>query len=216
MKKIRHAFFLAVVCSMFVLQAEAGEVYDCSAGHHQYEVEILVPAGQETDGLRQYTCQLCGYRYTESIPKYGHEWSEWITDIEPGCTTEGHQYRECIKTWHEPVREEKTLPALGHEYGDWIVGKKASEKEPGYRYKICRRDSRHVIKEEIPRLPPSKVTKKRPVFDTADAVLIGGSVIIAAVFGVLIYMDLLVIMWARRIKKRSLEKWKAGESLYDG
>jgi len=61
---------------------------------HDYEEKIIEPTC-ETDGSKTYTCKYCGDAKSEIIPKTGHSYGEWITDVEPTAEAEGHQYRVC-------------------------------------------------------------------------------------------------------------------------
>jgi len=51
----------------------------------------------------------------EARAVHHHVWGEWVTDIEPGCESEGREIRRCET---EPSDEEtRLIPALGH---DWV------------------------------------------------------------------------------------------------
>ena len=46
------------------------------------------------------------------LPATGHDTSDWIFDVEPGCTTQGSKYKEC-NTCHITI-ENRLVPELGH------------------------------------------------------------------------------------------------------
>ena len=50
----------------------------------------------------------------EARAVHHHVWGEWVTDIEPGCESEGRELRRCET---EPSDEEtRLIPALGHDW----------------------------------------------------------------------------------------------------
>ena len=50
----------------------------------------------------------------EATAVHQHVWSAWVTDIEPGCETEGREIRHCE---NDPSEEEtRLIPALGHDW----------------------------------------------------------------------------------------------------
>ena len=52
----------------------------------------------------------CGKTTREVIPALGHAYGDWITETEPGETSEGLEYRVCERCGD---REEQSIPALG-------------------------------------------------------------------------------------------------------
>ena len=91
-KRIRRlsACFLMMIIICLSASSAFGET-------HEYEVSLIKRAEENTQGLRRYTCQICGYSYDEVIPATGHLWSEWICDKEATETEEGHMYRKCTR-----------------------------------------------------------------------------------------------------------------------
>lgn len=66
---------------------------------HKYTATITIPATCTEDGLRTYTCSLCGNSYTETIPAKGHKWTTktqqvWIEDVLPYSAEETTGYEE--------------------------------------------------------------------------------------------------------------------------
>jgi rubredoxin len=110
---MRIFLFCALICCLNGMPAVAAST-QCAQGQHDFETAI-VDATDTTDGSITYTCRICGYSYTEPIPATGHQWSDWITDKEPTCGSEGHAYRYCLK--NDDAREAETLPATGaHDF----------------------------------------------------------------------------------------------------
>lgn len=122
----------------FSPRAFAGE---CPAGGaHAYTVSIITPATDDSDGAREYRCSKCGYSYQESIPATGHIWGPWVVDVEPTCTSEGHEYRICTRYPDSPHREERVIAALSadgrHSY-DLVDEVAATCTEPGRKVYKC-------------------------------------------------------------------------------
>lgn len=104
-------YILTVGCCHLTVNSYAEEYKE----EHRYRVEIIKKADKDSDGLRRYTCEDCGYTYTEIIPATGHRWSEWIIDVEPTYEKAGHMYRVCNKYSHLQHYEEKEIPPLKRE-----------------------------------------------------------------------------------------------------
>ena len=58
------------VSNLLVFKYQSGAA--CS---HSYTSEVTTPAGCLTDGVKTYTCSLCGDSYTEAIPYTGHSYN---------------------------------------------------------------------------------------------------------------------------------------------
>ena len=108
---------------------------------HNFETQVIVEPGCETDGVMQFTCE-CGEEYTEPIEALGHDYGEWTVDLEPGCETEGHQYRVCSRD--KTHMEEENLPSLGHNYGEWVIDLEPGCDTDGHAYRVCSRDENHI------------------------------------------------------------------------
>ena len=64
-----------------------------------------------------------------------HVPGDWITDKEPTCTEEGHEYQEC-ETCGQKI-DESSIPALGHTPGQWIIDEEASCTHEGSKHQDC-------------------------------------------------------------------------------
>lgn len=49
----------------------------------------------ETEGVKTYTCTLCGETRTEAIPALDHTWGEWVLTTEPTLDADGVETRTC-------------------------------------------------------------------------------------------------------------------------
>jgi len=113
------------------------EVWDASFGSDPMDVDVsadvtvsIVPGACEhvwdagvvtkepdcvNEGVKTYTCTVCGETKTEAIPALGHTWDAGVVTKEPDCVNEG------VKTYTCTVcGETKTeaIPANGHTWGD--------------------------------------------------------------------------------------------------
>lgn len=67
------------------------------------------------DGVKTYTCTVCGGSKTEAIPALGHTWDEGVVTKEPTCTEAGVMTYTCTVCGET---ESEDIPALGHTWGD--------------------------------------------------------------------------------------------------
>lgn len=70
---------------------------------HDYASTVTEATCTE-DGATVYTCKLCGYSYSETIPATGHSWGEWILTKAPTAATEGEETRVCSVCQAEETR----------------------------------------------------------------------------------------------------------------
>lgn len=144
MRVFAMAFALVVTVSIMLVRAPLAYADECPAGgDHEYSATILTPATEDADGVRQYTCIKCGYTFTVAIPATGHEWSDWIVEEAPTCTSDGSAYRVCTRYPDDPHYDYKVLPALSPNYQhDYVETSRvdATCTEPGavtYTCSIC-------------------------------------------------------------------------------
>ncbi|MBQ9043204.1 MAG: hypothetical protein IJ111_10385, partial [Eggerthellaceae bacterium] len=113
-----HAGAVLIAVALFICFALVPRAWadECPAGgQHEYVAELVEQATAESDGSRTFTCIKCGYAYTQSIPKTGHDWGPWIQDVSPTCTSEGHEYRECRQHPDNPHYEDRIVPMLSSD-----------------------------------------------------------------------------------------------------
>ena len=95
------------------------------ANHRFGEWEITKQATEQEEGIREKSCETCGYKETEKIEKLGHTHvygEEWKKDK--------------VQHWKECGCGEKTEIA-NHRFGEWEITKQATEQEEGIREKSC-------------------------------------------------------------------------------
>ena len=91
-------------------------IVDCT--HQWDEGKVTTPATCTTEGVKTYTCALCGAARDEAIPALGHAFGEWETTKEPTCTEAGEQTRTCPRCGET---ETQPVAALGHTWDAGVV-----------------------------------------------------------------------------------------------
>ena len=122
-----------------------------AAGHKWNDGEVTKPATATQDGVKTYTCTVCGATKTEVIPATGgsgcpHDHAH-PEHKDATCTEDGYDRMVCDEC--ELVLSETIIPALGHDYVNHAA-QAATCTEVGWNaYKECSRchDSTYV---EIP------------------------------------------------------------------
>ena len=104
--------FALCVCAFNVKGVYAQEVKVGTHLEHEYDISVVRRATEHTDGERLYKCKICGESHVEKIEATGHIWGEWIVDVNPTDTKEGHRYRVCVKYPEHPHYQEEVIPAL--------------------------------------------------------------------------------------------------------
>ena len=115
------------------------------------------------NGLRVYTCQICGYSYVEPLaPALGHIWGDWTSNddathtrickrdpshketedcsfvdtvVPPSCTQPGYTTHVCTVCAYDFT--DKTFPPLLHDWSDW------TSNNDGTHTRMCKRDDSH-------------------------------------------------------------------------
>ena len=87
---------------------------DCK--HSAYNVSVTKEATCTATGTKKYTCQSCGYSYTETIAKTGHTYSALNTKVYAAtCTKQGYTEKRCSCGY---VYTGNYTSALGHNYAN--------------------------------------------------------------------------------------------------
>ena len=125
----------------------------CTSHSWDAGVETTPPTcGQ--DGLKTYTCTLCGESRTETIPATGnHTWTVddttdadgWKVTKEADCTEAGEKIRVCSVCGTSPT---ESIDPLGHDWDEGTVTKPATCTEPGVLTKTCKREGCGITADE--------------------------------------------------------------------
>jgi len=93
------------------------------------------------DGVITYTCEHCGYSYTETIPATGHSYTDEI--VPPTCAAEGYTLHTC----HCGYSYTDTYTAkLEHEYRSVVTAPTCTEQ--GYTTYTCNRCGDSYVDDE--------------------------------------------------------------------
>lgn len=74
------------------------------------EGEVTKAATCTEDGVKTYTCTICGETKTEAIPADGHSFGEWKVTKAATCTEKGVETRECACG----EKETREIPVVDH------------------------------------------------------------------------------------------------------
>ena len=87
------------------------------------------------DGVKTYTCSLCGETRTEPVPATGHTSDEGVVTTEPTCTEDGVKTYTC--TVCGQVLKTESIPATGHSWGDWVLTTEPTLDADGVETRTC-------------------------------------------------------------------------------
>ncbi len=104
--------------------------------HKDCQWAVVKKATCTEDGLRLYSCTLCGEVLdSEAIVAAGHTPGGWLTKTEPTCTETGLRVKDCIVCGEEI--EAEVIPAAGHKPSDWAVVTAPTCTESGVEAVVC-------------------------------------------------------------------------------
>ena len=106
-----------------------------SIGHTYGEWKVTIEATEESEGLMEKTCSICGNKETKSIAKLEHIHDYNMKIIEPTCTEQGYTLKTC-KGCGKTLQSDFT-DSIGHSYGDWKIVFEATEESEGLMGKTC-------------------------------------------------------------------------------
>ncbi len=121
-------------------------------GHAWDAGEITMPATCGTDGVRTFTCAVCGDTYTETIPATGEHIYTGIVTTPAGCETAGVETYTCAvcgDTYTAP------LAATGHSWGPWVTVSVPTHTTQGLAVRTCQNDPSHTESQILAPVPPA-------------------------------------------------------------
>lgn len=104
---------LKIIPSSVITDDETQQMWDGLNHTHQYIELITTEPTCEVPGVRTFTCE-CGDSYTEEIPALGHDFGEFIVDVEATCDTAGSKSQHCSRC--NAIQNVTEIPAWGHDY----------------------------------------------------------------------------------------------------
>ena len=87
------------------------------------------------DGVKTYTCTLCGETRTEPVPATGHTSDEGVVTTEPTCTEDGIKTYKC--TVCGEVLKTEAISAPGHTSDEGVVTTEPTCTEDGVKTYTC-------------------------------------------------------------------------------
>ena len=118
-------------------------------GHTWNNGVVTIPATEEAEGVKTFTCTRCGETKTEAIPMLSHTHSYTSVVTAPTCTTGGYTTYTCSGCSDSYIAEETA--ALGHSWNSGVVAIPATEETEGVKTFTCIRCG-NTRTEAIPKL----------------------------------------------------------------
>lgn len=103
---------------------------------HYYSSKVIKDATCEESGEIKYTCDVCGFSYTETIEKLPHTIVD-IPAVAPTCTKAGSTAGKKCSVCGTVTVEPQEVKALGHSYGEWTTLKDATCTQNGTKQRTC-------------------------------------------------------------------------------
>ena len=107
-----------------------------ATGHDYDEGKVTKEPTCEEKGEKTYTCERCGYSYTEELAAKGHT---VVTDpaVDATCTEDGKTEGSHCSVCGKVLKEQETVKATGHKWDEGKVTKKPTTTEEGIRTYTC-------------------------------------------------------------------------------
>lgn len=106
-------------------------------GHSWDAGKVTTEAKCEQDGVRTFTCTVCGKTRTEAIPATGHKETEIKNVKEATCEEAGYTGDTCCKACGKVLKQGETIPAKGHLWDAGKITKEAKCEEKGTKTYTC-------------------------------------------------------------------------------
>lgn len=166
-----------------------------NAAAHTFDNGVVTTKPTEnSEGVKTYTCTVCGYEKTEAVPKLGHIPSaEWSYDSE-------NHWKECTA---EGCDEKLELAA--HTFDNGVITTKPTESSEGVKTYTCTVCG-YEKTESIEKLPPKPTAVIYPISISGDvtadrsSAAAGETVTVSAPFG---YDIIVADTYGRQIAKFS-------------
>lgn len=126
-----EAGYIKVLCT--VCGKEIGDHITLEKKEHIYQSTVTIEPTCSKEGVRTYTCALCGDSYTEAIATISHDYQPTGRTVAPTCTTEGFDVYKCTYCGKETFV--KTAEKLGHTERTVTIAATCTEK--GSKTVVC-------------------------------------------------------------------------------
>ncbi len=103
--------------------------------HSWDEGAVTTEPGCETEGVRTFTCTVCGETRTEAVEALGHDYV-WTVTREAACEADGEETEVCT---HDSghTRDTRAIPAAGHAWDEGAVTTEPGCETEGVRTFTC-------------------------------------------------------------------------------
>lgn len=145
-----------------------------SCAHIWNDGIITAAATCTAEGVKTYTCTICGETKTEAIAKKSHS-PETIPAVAATCTKAGKTEGSKCAVCGEILTVQTTVAALGHKSDKGTVTKKATYTATGTKTYKCTVCSKVIRTETIPKLKAptvAQVTGLKTTKQTTKAIII--------------------------------------------
>ena len=134
---------LSCACALFT----ACEVHHHTKGEYLY----TLPATCTAFGYDYYTCSTCSNgRYSEIIPKAGHDFTNYFSDENATCEQNGTETAVCNREECSAINtREIANSALGHSFGEYVYNNNATCTQNGTKTAACQREGCKIIRNEV-------------------------------------------------------------------
>lgn len=105
---------------------------------------VTKAASCKEEGIKTFTCTVCGATKTEAIAKTtNHTFGNWSQTKAPSCTVKGTESRTCSICNKAETRD---VAATGHTMGNWTTTKEATCETAGQQTRTCSKCSQKETK----------------------------------------------------------------------
>ena len=133
-----------------------------SYAEHQWVERITQQPSCTKNGVKTYTCSVCGKKKTEEIIASGHEENDFYTrDKAPTCVEEGQESIHCKKCGMIIEGTKRSIPKTDHRYGAWQTTTAATTEHEGVSTRTCSVCGDKQTKS-IPKLTPAPSPSPSP------------------------------------------------------
>lgn len=107
-----------VYCTVCGAELSRETVTVPATGHSYNDGVVTTEPTCTEEGVKTYTCTVCGDTYTEAVPATGHSYDDGVVTTEATCTEEGVMTYTCTVCG---ATKTEAIPATGHTEGEAVM-----------------------------------------------------------------------------------------------
>ena len=119
------------------------------AEHDYDEGVVSLEPTCEDDGVKTYTCSVCGDIKTETLDALGHAWDNGVISTPATCVSVGEKTYTCANDNSHTKTEEIAIDETAHAYNEGVVTTPATCVSVGEKTYTCTLNGEHTKTEEI-------------------------------------------------------------------